>query len=136
MNKQTVILICVALGLATLYIANFTDWLKPKKIQVYSRISPASGALAFYLDKKYPLTSIEVVSTEEARTNKFPHALWHVVAKGAGVQVNIFNYGMSIPGMAPEVATAVPEPLQPDTDYSVLVEAGSGLKGEKSFSVH
>jgi phosphate/sulfate permease len=135
MNKQTVILICVALGLAILYIANFTDWLKPKKIQVFWRISPASGQLAFYLDKSYPLTSVEVVSTEEGLTNKHPHALWHIVAQKGGVSIGTFTYGMTIPGMAPEISTALPEPLQPGTDYSLLVEAGSGLKGEKSFKL-
>src|ERR1017187_3406282 len=104
MNKQTIFLIGVAMVLATLYIANFTDWLKPKKIQIVWRISPASGPLAFYLDKEYPLTSVEVVSTEEARTNKYPHALWHIVAKEGPVKTDTFNYGISIPGMAPAVA--------------------------------
>ena len=136
MNKQTIFLIGVAMVLATLYIANFTDWLTPKKIQIVWRISPASGALAFYLDKEYPLTSVEVVSTEEARTNKYPHALWHIVADGAPAVTATFNYGVEIPGMKPAVSTAVPEPLQPGTDYSVVVEAGSSLKGQKSFSVH
>jgi len=92
--------------------------------------------MAFYLDKAYPLTSVEVVSTEEARTNKYPHALWHMVAQAVPPLTATFNYGAAIPGMKPEVSTALPEPLQPDVDYSLVVEAGNGLKGEKSFSLH
>jgi hypothetical protein len=137
MNKQTILLVGVALVLATLYIAYFTDWLKPKNIHVFWRISPANAsAVVFYLDKAYPLTSVEVVATEDARTNKYPHALWHMVAQSAPALTATFSYGASIPGMKPEVATALPETLQPDTDYSLIVEAGSALKGEKSFTLH
>jgi hypothetical protein len=135
MNKQSFFLVGVALVLAMLYIVYFTDWFKHKNIQISSRISPASGAMVFYLDKAYPLTSVEVVSTEEAKTNKYPHALWHMVAQSAPALTATFNYGAKIPGMKPEVATALPEALQPDTDYSLVVKAGSDLKGEKSFTV-
>jgi len=136
MNKQTIFLVGVALVLATLYIANFTDWLKHKNIQVFWRISPASGAVAFYLDKAYPLSSVEVVSTEDAKTNKYPHALWHMVAQTAPPPTATFNYGAEIPGMKPEVSTALPEPLQPNVEYSLVVQSETGLKGEKSFTVH
>jgi hypothetical protein len=137
MNKQTFFLIGVALILATLYIAKFTDWLKPKNIHIYWRISPANAStVVFYLDKGYPLTSVEVVSTEEAKTKKYPHALWHMVALATPPLTTNFSYGAAIPGMKPEVSTALPELLQPDTDYSLLVKTESGLKGEKSFSVH
>jgi hypothetical protein len=136
MNKQTIFLISVAAVLATLYIVNFTDWLKPKSIQISWRISPASGAVVFYLDKPYPLTSVEVVSTADARTNKYPHALWHMVAQAAPPPTGTFNYGAAIPGMKPEVTTALPEPLQPDVDYSLVVEAANGFKGEKSILLH
>jgi len=135
MNKLTA-LISFALVLAIVYIAYFTDWLKPKNIHVFSRISPASGALVFYLDKPYPLTSVEVVAAADAKTNKFPHALWHVVAEPGSEPIDTFNYGGAIPGMKPEIASALPEQLQPGTDYSLLIESGKHLKGEKSFSVH
>jgi hypothetical protein len=136
-NKQTIFLAGLALVLTILYIVNFTDWFKHKNIQIYWRISPANASvMAFYLDKAYPLTSVEVVSTEEARTNKYPHALWHMVAQDASKLTATFDYGAAIPGMKPEVSTALPEPLQPDVTYSLVVEAGNGLKGEKSFSLH
>ena len=140
MNKRSVLFAGVAGILATLYLIYFTDWFKPKKIQIMWRISAAIGAphapnVVFYLKPASPVTSIKVVETEGA-TNKFAHALWHVVADSAPVVVDTFNYGGVIPGMKPEVATAQPEPLQPDTSYSLLVEAGKDVRGEKSFSVH
>jgi hypothetical protein len=136
MNRQTFFLVSVALVLATLYIAFFTDWLKPRNIHVYWRPSPASGAIVFYLDKAYALTSVEVVSTDDAKTNKHPHALWHMVSEPGSKPTSTFNYGASIPGMKPEIASALPEQLQLDTDYSLVVRAGGKLKGEQSFTVH
>lgn len=135
MNKQSFLLVGVALVLATLYIVYFTDWLKHPNIQISYRISPASGLMAFYLDKSYPLTSIEVVSTEDAKTNKYPHAFWHVVAQSAPVAMKFFNYGANLPGMKPEVASALPEPLESGTDYTVIVATPGSIKGETSFKV-
>ena len=137
MNKQTMLLIGAFLVLAIFYVANFTDFLKHKVIQIRwgnSRVS--ADSVVFYLDKKYSLKSVEVVSTDDARTNRTPHALWHLVADSAPVPLKNFAYGAAIPGMKPKISTAIPEPLMPGTDYSLLVEDASGLKGEKSFSIH
>ena len=136
MNKQTIVLIGFALLLAALYVAFFTDLFGSKNIQISWRISPSNGSLVFYLDKEYALTSLEVVPTEEAKTNKYPHELWHVVAQAAPVTLATFNYGQAIPGMKPKVATAVPEQLQPDIDYSLVVATRSGMKGETNFLIH
>jgi hypothetical protein len=136
MNKQPVFLIGVALVLAAIYIAYFTDSFKPKNIHVYWRISPANAdVVVFYLDKPYPLTSVKVVRTAEALTNQHPHALWHMVAQSDPAPTATFNYGGNIPGMKPELPSAQPEQLQPDTEYSVVIEAGRKLKGEKSFTL-
>jgi len=89
--------------------------------------------LIFRFVNSYPLTSIEVVAAEDARTNKYPHALWHLVAAAAPAPTTSFAYGAAIPGMKPEVSTAVPEPLEADTDYFLLVEAGKNLKGKITF---
>jgi hypothetical protein len=137
MSKKSVILSGVAVVLATLYIVNFTDWLKPKNIQIFWRISPTNPSLlAFYLDKAYPLTSVEVVTAEDARTNKYPHALWHLVAESNAAVTKTFNYGVSIPGMKPEIASAQAEPLMPDVDYCLIVQADGGVKSTRSFTVH
>lgn len=89
--------------------------------------------LIFRFTNAYPLTSIEVVEVEDARTNKYPHALWRLVAASAPVPTSSFGYGADIPGMKPEIATAKPEPLDADTEYCLTVEAGKNLKGKITF---
>ncbi len=140
MNKKTALLI-VVVALAAVYHASFSDWHKARKIQIMLAVYPggilpgtSSATMVFALDKAYPLTSVKVVSVEEARTNKYPHALWHMVAApNPANAVKSFRYGAAIPGMQPEVATALPEPLDADTTYSLEVEAGKNLKGDITF---
>jgi hypothetical protein len=140
MNKRTVLLVCAALVLAGARLAFHFDWHKQAKIQIFmekSRRSIMGGSetpdLIFHFKNPYPLTSIEVVAAEDARTNKYPHALWHLVAIAAPPPTSSFSYGAAIPGMKPEISTAVPEPLEADTDYYLLVEAGKNLKGKLTF---
>jgi len=140
MNKRTAFLVCAALVLAGAYLAFFIDWHSRPKIQIFmekSRRSILGGNetpnVIFRFTNAYPLTSIEVVEAEDARTNKYPHALWHLVAANAPVPTTSFGYGTDIPGMKPEVSTAVPEPLDSDTQYFLLVEAGKNLKGRITF---
>jgi len=128
-------LVGVALFLAALYVVNFTDWFKPRNIQISSRINPLNHSLTFFLDRPYLLTSIEVVSADEVKTNKYPHTLWHLVAKGSPQKTSIFSYGQPLPGMAPEVATAVPESLQPEIAYMITLEAGGDWKGQTNFTL-
>ena len=137
-NNNTKVLIGIALVLAITYLTLFTDVLHPKKIQIaYSQPRMIAGAKAdaviFALDKPYVLTSVKVVSTDEARTNKFPHALWHLVADLKQQPVNAFLYGAHIRGMKPDVPNAVAESLQGNENYSLIVEAGTKLKGEIVF---
>jgi hypothetical protein len=140
MNKRTVLLVCAALALAGAYLAFFIDWHKRPKIQIFmekSRRSIMGGNdapdIIFHFTNAYPLTSIKVVAADDARTNKYPHVLWHVVAEAAPAPTTSFSYGAAVPGMKPEVATAEPEPLEIDTEYLLLVEAGKNLKGKIAF---
>jgi hypothetical protein len=140
MNKKTVWLVCAALALGGAYMRCFFDWHKRTEIQIFcekSRQAILGGsetpAIIFHFLSSYPLTSIEVVEVEDARTNKYPHALWHVVAAAAPVPTTSFEYGAAIPGMKPEIATAQPEPLQADTQYSLLVHADKNQKGQITF---
>jgi len=142
MNKRTVLLVCAALGLAGAYLAFFIDWNHRPKIQIFmekSRRSILGGSdnpgIFFHFTNSYPLTSIEVVEADDAKTNKYPHPLWHVVAADAPVPTSSFSYGATIPGMKPEISTAEPEPLEGDTEYLLLVEAGKSLKGKIAFQM-
>ncbi|HEY3862972.1 MAG TPA: hypothetical protein VGO59_13905 [Verrucomicrobiae bacterium] len=140
MNKRTVWLVCAALVLAGAYMRYFIDWHKRAEIQIFcekSRRAILRGNenpnLVFHFAKAYPVTSIEVVDADDARTNKYPHALWHMVAAKDPVATTSFAYGASIPGMKPEIATATPEPLQSDTRYSLVVETSKNQRGQLDF---
>jgi len=141
MNKRTAFLVGAILVLAAAYnLAFFMDWHKRPKIQIFcekSRRAILGGSetpdLIFHLAKPFPLTSIEVVAAEDARTNKYPHALWHVLAAAGPVPTTSFSYGAAIDGMKPEIPIAVPEPLEAGTEYLLLVEAGKNVKGRLPF---
>jgi hypothetical protein len=143
MNKQTSFLVGAILVLAAAYnLAFFIDWHKRPQIQIFcekSRRAILRGSetpdLIFHLAKSYPLTSIEVVDAEDARTNAYPHALWHVLAADGPVPTTSFGYGAAIEGMKPEISTAVPEPLEAGTEYLLLVEAGKNVKGQLPFQL-
>jgi hypothetical protein len=138
MHKNPKLLACLAATIA-IYLVFFTDGHKAKKIQILKAVYPAgilpgtsSPTMVFSLDRPYALTSVKVVETEEAETNKFAHALWHMVATPSAQPVKTFRYGAELPGMKPYLETAQPEPLDPDTTYSLVVESGR-LKGELTF---
>jgi hypothetical protein len=141
MNRKTVYLVGAILILAAAYnLAFFFDWHKRSDIQIFyekSRRAILGGneapGLIFHLVKSYPLTSIEVVAADDARTNKYPHALWHILADDKPVPTTSFGYGASIHGMKPEIATAEPEPLEAGTEYLLLIEAGKKFKGKLPF---
>jgi hypothetical protein len=140
MNKRTAFLIGAALVLAAVYLFAFTDWMAPKKIQIMWRDVPGRGGrgsgstLAFYLDAKYTLTSVKVFSTDEARTNKYPRALWHLVSETNSTPIEEFAYGSLIGGMKPDIPHSEPEPLLPNAPYKIIIEAGKKLKGELTFN--
>ncbi len=141
MNKKTVLLVGAFLVLAATYnLAYFLDWHKRPQIQIFcekSRRAILRGndepGLIFHFIKAVPLTSIEVVAADDARTNKYPHPLWHVLAADKPVPTTSFGYGATIKGMKPEIASAEPEPLEAGTDYLLLIEAGKNHKGKLSF---
>lgn len=142
MKNQTKFLIFVALILGAFYAYRFTDWFGKKEIQlkykVFAGRSPAKDAsvadpIAFYLiDKEYRLTSIKVISADEAATNKYPHAYWHLVSDSNSVPVTDFMYGGKVGGMKPKIAGLAARPLVAGGNYRIFVEAGK-LKGEKNF---
>ena len=93
MSKQTVALIAVAMMLAAVYVVFFTDWFRQSQIQILPQIRPPQrGAKAvpegdtptypvtFAFDKKYQFTEIRVVAAEDEKTNKYPHAVWHMIS--------------------------------------------------------
>jgi hypothetical protein len=145
MSKKEIVLIFVVLLLGGVYVYFFTNFLEKPTIQILAQIRPGSSRnrssrdarssvdpVSFTLDGKYELTSIKVVADGEYQTNKYAHALWHLVSESNSVATKGIIYGMRIKGMESDIAKARPEPLQPNTPYRLLLEAGK-YKGETVF---
>ena len=133
MNKRTVFLIIVALAMGVAYVLKFTDWLGTKNIQIL--FTSRGGGAVFGLDgKEYQLTRVKVFRLDEAATNKYAHATWHLVSKAGSQPVTQFVYGNPITGMQPDMPNSQPEPLQRNVNYKIVVEAGK-IRGEREFSI-
>ena len=137
--------------LVGVYAVFFTDWFRNRPIRIehtirstrdawtgsgtrlFTNSRPAQG-VTFSLHEDFRLTSVAVVSQAEYVTNQFTHPLWHVVAEKGSDPVNSIAYGITLPGMQPAVEGAVPDPLQPNVEYRLLVETRK-RKGEHDFRI-
>lgn len=148
MNKQSIVLITVAVILAGVYVAFFTDWFVKPKIQILPQIRPpqrgtrvAPGDTAVYpvtfaFDRKYQFTEIRVVSVDDEKTNKYPHALWHLISDSNSIPVKAISYGSRVNGMKPKVPRAQPEQLEPNVSYRLYLSAAGNAIGECKFQTH
>jgi hypothetical protein len=144
MTKKNVILIAVALALAGVYVVCFTDWFKPKVIQISYTTRPgrfrsrpgatANISLTFGLGDDYKLTEIKIVPLAVLQTNPLALPVWHLVSDSNSVPISRFTYGQGIRGMKPEVPGVRAQMLQPNVTYRLLLQAGS-LKGQHDFQV-
>ena len=145
MTKNGIALTVVAVMLGVVYAIYFTDWFRSQTIQIYPTIRPTQASaiprdpgmpavypVSFAFDNKYRLSSVKVVLEEELRTNKYPTPLWHMVSDiGSPPQKSII-YGFRIKNMKPALPRARPQPLLPNVQYVLQVEAGKA-KGQTNF---
>ena len=145
MTKNGIVLSAIAVVLGAVYVYNFTDLFRKETIQIIPTIRPGGRVsapknpddvpvypVAFNLDGKYKFTSIKVVAADDLATNKYPTALWHLTSDSNSVPTKSIVYGSQIKGMKPAVPRTRPEPLQPDVEYMLLLEAG-GVKAQTNF---
>ncbi|MBL9169319.1 MAG: hypothetical protein JNN07_16385 [Verrucomicrobiales bacterium] len=146
MQKRTSVLLSTVLLLAVLYVSYFTDWFGRQSIQIIvqhrpipQRADPAKNLdappvfpVSFAFSRKYELTSLKVVKTEELASQKFPTPLWHLVSETNSGPTKAMVYGIAPRGMRPAVEDAQPEPLVAGVSYTLLVEAGK-MKGSTNF---
>ena len=145
MTKNGIVLTVIAVLLAAVYVYAFTDWFRKETIQIIPTIRPGRAVsmssdpsqpqvypVSFALDGKYKLTSIKVVAADDLATNKYPTPLWHLISDSNSLPVKAIMYGQPPKGMKPAVARTRPEPLLPDVDYVLLLEAGS-TKAQTNF---
>jgi hypothetical protein len=71
----------------------------------------------------FQLTSIEVYSVDALATNKDAAPVWHLVSDSNSIPVGNFVYGWPIKGMHPAINGARPGPLEPDSNYRVIIKA-------------
>ena len=143
MTKKNWLLLATFAALAVVYVVCFTDWFKPKTVQIFHTIRTAhfrrakAGAgpsLIFGINQKLKLTEIKVVPAAEFKTNENTLPLWHIVSDSNSVPVSSFAYGKPIRGMRPAVKGASPQPLETNITYLLIVTAGN-IRGEHDFEL-
>jgi hypothetical protein len=142
MNKKNIILVALALVLAGVYVVYFTDWFKPKIIQISHTSRPGRARnggtpvvqLNFGLGDYYELTEIKVVPLAALETNKLAQPVWHLVSDSGSDSLDHFVYGQKIEGMDPAVEGSRPQKLQPGVTYRLFIAAGK-IKGQHDFEI-
>ena len=143
MTKKNWLLLAAFTVLTLVYVVYFTDWFKPKTVQIFHSIrtmhfrklkAGAGPSLIFGINQKLKLTEIKVVPVAEFQTNENTLPLWHLVSDSNSVPVSSFVYGKPIRGMKPAVKGANPQPLETNVIYHLMVTAGK-IKGEHDFEL-
>jgi hypothetical protein len=139
MTKRSIFSIFLLLGVIGAY-CYWNDFFRKPTIQITpsirpglkSRLNPDAYPVAFMLDGKYQLTMLKVITVADAKTNKYPRPIWHMISDSSSQPTKIINYGERIRGMKPSVPKGRPEPLQPNIPYRLMIEAGE-RKGQVDF---
>ena len=142
MSKKTIGLILFTVVLGAVYLYYFTDFFSSPVVQISFRprmdrsrdSKEISYSGSFSFDTKCRLTEIKVVPVAELETNKYAHAVWHLIADKPSAPTKGLVYGEPIKGMKPKVPKMKAQPLQPGTKYRIILEAGD-RRGEKDFDV-
>lgn len=140
-------MILLLVGLGGIYLVYFTDLFRTPQIQIsarpraershrWSRKGRSAPILSasFSFDQKLAITELQVVAVADAKTNKYPHALWHLISESNSVPLKGLLYGETPQGMKPKNPKVRAEPLRPQTKYRLLVEAGK-RKGQIDFEI-
>jgi hypothetical protein len=139
--------LAVVLGGFSLYLNR--DWFgkenihishrsRPQRAGLFRRNRPATATSAtdpvlFGFDTKLKLKMVKVIPLSDMATNKFPHAIWHLVSESNSVPTKEFAYGTPIPGMHPALKGVTADPLEPGMQYRLYVES-EGRKAEHDFT--
>ena len=144
MTKKNLFLMLLTLGLATVYVVWFSDWFRPKEVQIYHinrNLRPNSGQgnalpnLIFGVRPQTRLTELKVVPLAGLETNKNAMAVWHLVSDSNSVPVKIFFYGQNIRGMRPAIKGVNADALETNVTYRMFISAGH-LKGQHDFELN
>jgi len=143
MTKKNLVLIFLALGLATVYVIWFSGWFRttPLRISYTMRNMDRLGArgnalpgLRFRVNPIVSFTELKVVPLAEFETNKNVVPVWHLVAEPGSEPVDEFSYGFDIHGMHPAIEGIHAEQLQTNVTYRMFITAGR-TKGQTDFEL-
>src|SRR6266487_349946 len=109
MTKNGIVLSIIAVILAAVYVAYFTDWFSKDGIQIIPTVRPGTVSViprdpddlpvhrvSFALDGKYKLTCVKVLVAAELGTNKYATPLWHLISDSNSVPTKSITYGFEI----------------------------------------
>ncbi len=129
--------------LAVIYVIYFTDWFKPKTIQIFhtsrnlrqrQQRGGALPSLIFGVSRQVRITEIEVVPLARWETNKNVLPLWHLQSDSNSVPIKSFFYGQFIGGLHPAIKGTHPELPETNVVYRIFITAGK-VKGEHDFEL-
>ncbi|HEY1173611.1 MAG TPA: hypothetical protein VGH19_19760 [Verrucomicrobiae bacterium] len=143
MNLKNIILGAVTVALAAVYAVYFTDWFRPKNIQIITQIRPMLRPgvqdgiypVAFGLNAKYELTSIQVFPAKALATNELTPPVWALEGVPKSKPVKAFSYAGEVPGMKPVINGMAATPLQVGEEYLLIIEA-DGKTGKTNFTAN
>jgi hypothetical protein len=146
-KQWMLIALAVVLGGFSLYLNK--DWFAKDDIHIFHRSRPMRAGffrrsrppavdsdtdpVLFGFDRKLKLKSVKVVSLADLATNKYPHAIWHLISESNSVPTKEFSYGAPIPGMHPALKGVTADPLEPGAQYRLIIEADNH-KAEHDFT--
>lgn len=143
MTKKNLCLIGIAVLLAAVYVAFFTEWFKPQTVKIFhtsrnlrvrNAQTGAQPGLIFGINRQLKLTDIKVVPLTALQTNQNNLPVWHLVSDSNSVPVKSFFYGQFIRGLKPAVPGSRPQALETNVTYRLIVEAGK-VRGEHDFEL-
>lgn len=145
-KKQWILLaLAVVLGGFSLYLNR--DWFEKDNIHISHRSRPQRGffrrnrpaptsatdPVLFGFETKLKLRMVKVVPLNDLATNKYPHAIWHLISESNSLPTKEFTYGAPIPGMHPALKGVAADPLEPGVQYRLFIEADN-RKAEHDFT--
>jgi hypothetical protein len=139
MRKRELIWTAALLLACAVYARYFTGWFVKRQITIHASWRPnfrGHGAgepvLFFTLNDDFRLTSLKVIPLEDDKFNPQGRPVWNLVSDSNSAPVRAFLYGQHIKGMKPALAEVQPDPLEPGTDYRMVLSAGN-LSGYTDF---
>jgi len=137
MKWKTGALLALALVLGVVYVRYFTDWSRPKSIQIFPLVRPQAGRagaqpVAFMLDRERRLTSVRIWPVRDLRASETAPPIWALEAESNSVPTKAILYGVPVEGMRQRMP---PKALEPGVPYRLEIEEG-GLLGTVDFTTH